>query len=115
MQQLWSCLPRVQISCYSLISRALAKHKNASEVVCQASEARTLIYGWVASALHGDVTSEWLRGEPSIFADKVGLRIPVIGYLGSGPERNAGYLSAFRQGLGEIGYIEGQNFAIESR
>jgi putative tryptophan/tyrosine transport system substrate-binding protein len=42
--------------------------------------------------------------------------MPVIGYLGSG---SAGPLSrsraAFRQGLSETGYVEGQNVAFESR
>ena len=42
--------------------------------------------------------------------------MPVIGYLGTGSaELNAGSLRAFRQGLKEIGYIEGQNLAIEYR
>jgi putative tryptophan/tyrosine transport system substrate-binding protein len=42
--------------------------------------------------------------------------IPVIGYLGTvSAEPNAGVLRAFRQGLKEIGYIEGQNLAIEYR
>jgi putative tryptophan/tyrosine transport system substrate-binding protein len=42
--------------------------------------------------------------------------IPVIGFLGSaspGPE--APFLAAFHQGLGETGYVEGQNVAIEYR
>ena len=39
-----------------------------------------------------------------------------IGYLGPGSaELNAEFLRAFRQGLKEIGYIEGQNLAIEYR
>src|SRR5262245_26557235 len=42
--------------------------------------------------------------------------IPVIGLLGSAsPERWAGRLRAFRQGLSETGYVEGQNVAIEYR
>jgi putative tryptophan/tyrosine transport system substrate-binding protein len=42
--------------------------------------------------------------------------MPVIGYLGSGPaELYAEFLRAFRRGLKEIGYIEGQNLAIEYR
>ena len=42
--------------------------------------------------------------------------MPIIGYLGTGSaELNAGSLRAFRQGLKEIGYIEGQNLAIEYR
>ncbi len=42
--------------------------------------------------------------------------IPVIGYLNStSPGPNAPFLAAFRQGLGETGYVEGQNLAIEYR
>ena len=42
--------------------------------------------------------------------------MPVIGYLnGTTPEANAWLLAAFRQGLSETGWIEGQNVAIEYR
>jgi putative ABC transport system substrate-binding protein len=43
--------------------------------------------------------------------------MPVIGYLSTGsPEADAvPFLTAFRQGLGETGIIEGQNVAIEYR
>jgi putative tryptophan/tyrosine transport system substrate-binding protein len=42
--------------------------------------------------------------------------VPVIGYLHSGsPEPNLKRVSAFRKGLGETGYAEGQNVAIEFR
>jgi putative tryptophan/tyrosine transport system substrate-binding protein len=42
--------------------------------------------------------------------------MPVVGILGSGsPSAFAALLGAFRQGLKETGYIEGQNVAIESR
>lgn len=42
--------------------------------------------------------------------------MPVIGYL-SGDTRasSEAYVAAFREGLGEIGYVEGQNVAIEYR
>jgi putative ABC transport system substrate-binding protein len=42
--------------------------------------------------------------------------MPVIGYLnGTSPEANAPQLAAFRQGLSETGWVEGQNVAIEYR
>jgi putative tryptophan/tyrosine transport system substrate-binding protein len=43
-------------------------------------------------------------------------RMPVIGFLSSrSPEDSTHLLAAFRQGLGETGFIEGQNVAIEFR
>jgi putative ABC transport system substrate-binding protein len=42
--------------------------------------------------------------------------MPVIGYLASGsPGPSAPFVAAFCQGLGETGYVEGQNLAIEYR
>ena len=42
--------------------------------------------------------------------------MPVIGYLATGsPEALMDRLAAFRKGLGETGYVEGQNVAIEFR
>jgi ABC-type uncharacterized transport system substrate-binding protein len=43
-------------------------------------------------------------------------RMPVIGYLSSASSGEvAQMLAAFRQGLGQSGYVEGRNVAIESR
>src|SRR3989475_4583685 len=42
--------------------------------------------------------------------------IPVVGYVHSdSPQTVAGLLAAFREGLNETGYVEGQNVAIEYR
>jgi putative tryptophan/tyrosine transport system substrate-binding protein len=42
--------------------------------------------------------------------------VPVIGYLGAGsPAVFASRVSAFREGLGQTGYVEGRNVAIEFR
>src|SRR5215472_11963903 len=42
--------------------------------------------------------------------------MPVVGFLsGRSPGEAASAVDAFRQGLGEFGYIEGQNVTIEYR
>jgi putative ABC transport system substrate-binding protein len=42
--------------------------------------------------------------------------MPVIGYLsGSSPGPSASNVAAFHHGLGETGYVEGQNLAMEYR
>ena len=41
------------------------------------------------------------------------LAIPVVGFLGVSSAGAQPYLAAFRQGLSETGYVEGQNVVIE--
>ena len=42
--------------------------------------------------------------------------MPVVGYLGTGsPELTAYLLSSFLKGLGETGFVEGQNVALADR
>ena|SRR5262249_18081144 len=42
--------------------------------------------------------------------------VPIVGYVHSdSPQTAAGLLAAFREGLSETGYVEGQNVAIEYR
>ena len=40
--------------------------------------------------------------------------MPVIGFVDAGSaDASSGYVAAFRKGLGETGYVEGQNVAVE--
>jgi putative tryptophan/tyrosine transport system substrate-binding protein len=42
--------------------------------------------------------------------------MPVVGFVYPGtPELSTGVVAAFRKGLGEIGFVEGRNVAVEFR
>src|SRR5258705_12262094 len=60
-------------------------------------------------ALVGGAVSAWPRAAGA-------QQMPVIGYLANATPAGFAHLSAaFRRGLGEMGYIDGQNVAIEYR
>jgi putative ABC transport system substrate-binding protein len=66
--------------------------------------------GWDFLALVGGATALPIAAR----AQKSGA--PVIGFLGTGsPGALQEPLAAFHRGLGEMGYIEGQNIKIEYR
>jgi putative tryptophan/tyrosine transport system substrate-binding protein len=51
-----------------------------------------------------------------VIAEAQPTKIPRIGYLtGNSPSTNAARIEAFRQGLRELGYVEGKNIIIEWR
>jgi len=52
----------------------------------------------------------------SLLPARAQQRIPVIGFLSSASaDQDAGRLRGFRQGLSDMGYVEGRNVAIEYR
>jgi putative ABC transport system substrate-binding protein len=59
---------------------------------------------------------EFIAGLGSAAAWPLAARaIPLVGWLRAGELPRAEYLAAFRQGLNELGYIEGRNVRIELR
>src|SRR5215471_3805522 len=62
---------------------------------------------------------EFIAGLGSTVAWPVAARaqqaaMPVIGFVQSGSaDGSEGYVAAFRKGLGETGYVEGQNVTVE--
>ena len=61
------------------------------------------------------LTTVLLTVAPPAEAQQPG-KIPRIGFLiGSSPSANAARIEAFRHGLRELGYVEGENIVIEFR
>jgi putative ABC transport system substrate-binding protein len=55
-----------------------------------------------------------LLATPGAIAAQPAQHVPRIGFLsGSTPAANAARVAAFRQGLRELGYVEGHNLVIE--
>src|SRR5262245_45370794 len=64
-------------------------------------------------ALAGGAAAVPLLARPAVHAQQA---LPVVGFLSSGaPDRDAYLVRAFRQGLGEAGFVEGQNVAVDYR
>src|SRR5215472_8675295 len=59
-------------------------------------------------ALLGGATTAW----PFVARSQQPV-MPLVGFLGVSSAGAQPYLAAFRQGLSEAGYVEGQNVAIE--
>src|ERR1700747_2439271 len=58
------------------------------------------------------VLGDAMTAAPSLRAQQKAM--PMVGFLsGASPGPFAPYVAAFRQGLSETGYVEGQNVAIE--
>jgi hypothetical protein len=50
-----------------------------------------------------------------VYAEAQPTKVPRIGFLGTSPTAIAARTEAFRQGLRELGYVEGKNIVIEWR
>jgi putative ABC transport system substrate-binding protein len=50
-----------------------------------------------------------------VTAEAQPTKIPRIGYLGASRSGNSERMEAFRQGLRELGYVEGKNIVVEYR
>jgi putative tryptophan/tyrosine transport system substrate-binding protein len=62
--------------------------------------------------LFGGAVASW-----PLVAHAQQMGVPVIGYLSTGSSQSDAvtFLPAFRKGLGEIGFVEGQNVEIDYR
>jgi putative ABC transport system substrate-binding protein len=56
------------------------------------------------------------RGDRAVATAQQPTKVPRIGFLSGGfPTTNAARHEAFRQGLRELGYVEGKNIVVEYR
>ena len=66
-------------------------------------------------ALVGGAVVTWLLAAPLSTQAQERGKVYRIGYLAYGSSADAHFIDAFRKGLGELGWIEGQNVIIDSR
>ena len=98
-----------QCSCSAEISRSLHEFDTLGSgrlfvpIGSDQLKRRNLIAGLCATLVVSPLAAQVQRNS-----------VPVIGFLASrSPEESTSFVAAFRQGLGEIGYFEGQNLTVE--
>ena len=85
--------------------------KNLKSKTCPELSRRSENLKWVGLSLIAYV----LVVTAAVATAQQPLKIPLIGRLSPGSSANTGRTEAFRQGLRELGYVEGKNIVIERR